>query len=304
MAVVTLVDFIRERLTYQKLNGRLNVLKNFINESCVHIDEIATTASPNKLLKLDTNSKLPASITGSASNVTTSINGKPITSIFEADGVTVKKATAPGSHAETHGSTGSDPVTPESIGAATPAEAQNKVDTHETKTTGIHGVGASTIESVAGAQVKANNAEENAKLYTDAHSNKTSGVHGVGASEVESKTGAQQKVNTHANLTTGVHGVGDSTLESTAGAQAKVNELKTQIKEGQVIAQNALYAFNAKAGVTTGSEGGSQSSKDTEISFTPGTVGFHIDQTTNTLNIYAWGSTSDYFKKVSLDLIN
>jgi len=72
-------------------------------------------------------------------------------------------------HATAHGSGGSDPITPASIGAETPAGAQAKVNTHEAKTTGVHGVGASEVESKTGAQAKANIAESNAKAYTDAY---------------------------------------------------------------------------------------------------------------------------------------
>jgi hypothetical protein len=75
--------------------------------------------------------------------------------------------------------------------------AAGLVGTHEVKTTGIHGVGGSTVESSSGAQSKVNT-----------HEAKTTGIHGVGASTVESAAGAQGKVDTHEAKTTGVHGVG------------------------------------------------------------------------------------------------
>jgi len=81
------------------------------------------------------------------------------------------------------------------------------IDAHASTTTGIHGVGTSTVESAAGAQTK-----------VDTHSGVTTGVHGVGSSTVESATGAQTKVNTHSGATTGVHGVG-------AGTVAKVGDI-------------------------------------------------------------------------------
>ena len=40
-------------------------------------------------------------------------------------------------------------------------------------------------------------AETDANTYTDTHESKTTGIHGVGASTVESVTGAQAKVDTH-----------------------------------------------------------------------------------------------------------
>jgi len=83
---------------------------------------------------------------------------------------------------------------------------------HAALTTGVHGVGASTVESASGAQAKVDN-----------HNGLTTGVHGVGASTVESIVGSQSKVDAHKDLTTGVHGAGASTLETIAGSQAKVD---------------------------------------------------------------------------------
>jgi hypothetical protein len=51
--------------------------------------------------------------------------------------------------------------------------AASLVGTHEAKTTGIHGVGGSTVESASGSQGK-----------VDTHEAKTTGVHGVGAGTV------------------------------------------------------------------------------------------------------------------------
>ena len=61
---------------------------------------------------------------------------------------------------------------------------------HVAATTGIHGVGASTVESIAGSQAK-----------VDAHKDLTTGVHGAGASTLETVAGSQAKVDTHAALT-------------------------------------------------------------------------------------------------------
>ena len=72
--------------------------------------------------------------------------------------------------------------------------AAGLVVTHEAKTTGIHGVGGSTVESASGSQGK-----------VDTHEAKTTGVHGAGASTLETIAGSQAKVDTHAALVTGVH---------------------------------------------------------------------------------------------------
>ena len=57
MALVTVTDFIREILSYQKLNGRFNVLKNFINEQCVHQDETAKDIVGNNIIRRDANGR-------------------------------------------------------------------------------------------------------------------------------------------------------------------------------------------------------------------------------------------------------
>ena len=56
-------------------------------------------------------------------------------------------------HANLHAKDGSDPITPASIGAETPAGAQAKVDTHEAKAAPHSG-----HETPAGAQAKVNSA--------------------------------------------------------------------------------------------------------------------------------------------------
>jgi hypothetical protein len=90
--------------------------------------------------------------------------------------------------------------------------AAGLVGTHEAKTTGVHGVGGSTVESAAGSQGK-----------VDTHEAKTTGIHGVGASTVESAAGAQGKVDTHAALTSGVHGAGANTLLNSGNIGARVD---------------------------------------------------------------------------------
>ncbi len=86
------------------------------------------------------------------------------------------------------------------------------ISTHSALDTGVHGVGISTVESIAGSQNR-----------VDTHSILSTGIHGVGGSTVESIAGSQAKVDTHSTLNTGVHGVGISTVESIAGSQAKVD---------------------------------------------------------------------------------
>jgi len=67
--------------------------------------------------------------------------------------------------------------------------------THEIATTGIHGVGGSTIDSVT---------DRDSAIST--HNGLSTGVHGVGASTVETVAGSQSKVDIHNGLSSGVHG--------------------------------------------------------------------------------------------------
>jgi len=56
-----------------------------------------------------------------------------------------------------------------------------------------------------------------------AHATLATGIHGVGASTVESVSGSAGKVSTHAGLTTGVHGVGAGTIAKVADIASDTN---------------------------------------------------------------------------------
>lgn len=86
--------------------------------------------------------------------------------------------------------------------------ADGLVTTHAGLTTGIHGVGASTIASVA-------------NLTT--HAGLTTGIHGVGASTIASLL----QLTTHAALTTTTHGVGAGAIVGTTLAQTLTNKTLT-----------------------------------------------------------------------------
>ena len=120
-------------------------------------------------------------VAGAGVDLTPDNVGKKITISAKNDSI------IPGKHATTHGSGGSDPVTPASIGAATSKHAT------------AHGSGGSDpitpasigAETPAGAQSKANTAasaaESSAKAYTDTHSGKTTGIHGATSAATASK---------------------------------------------------------------------------------------------------------------------
>ncbi|MBT9156635.1 MAG: hypothetical protein DDT37_01623 [Firmicutes bacterium] len=112
-----------------------------------------------------------------------------------------------------------------------PATTLAAASAHVPTATGVHGVGASTVESVAGAQSKV---DTHAALTT-AHSavstptanrmvlrgadGRAQVVDGAVAADIATRG----QVDAHAALTTGTHGVGASTVESVVGAQAKVD---------------------------------------------------------------------------------
>lgn len=83
------------------------------------------------------------------------------------------------------------------VDSATSLELETAIAVHAALTTGVHGVAASTVASVA-------NITTHAALDT--------GVHGAGASTLATEA----DISTHAALTTGVHGAGASTLATAA----------------------------------------------------------------------------------------
>ena len=56
-------------ISWSKLSGVPNSVDGYGITDAVKVEEVVTVAEPNKLLKLDSNSKLPASITGDAATV-------------------------------------------------------------------------------------------------------------------------------------------------------------------------------------------------------------------------------------------
>ena len=79
-----------------------------------------------------------------------------------------------------------------------------EIGTHAALATGIHGVGASTVESVSGSQGK-----------VDAHKDLTTGVHGAGASTLATTA----NIGTHAGVTVSVHN-----FDSSGNAPAQVHD--------------------------------------------------------------------------------
>lgn len=109
------------------------------------------------------------------------------------------------------------------------ADVDADVVTHAALTTGVHGVGGSTVAKI-----------------TDVsdHSALTTGVHGVGAGTIAKVT----DVSDHSALTTGVHGVGASTV-------AKLSDIGTTVLDSAVASttvgnttdETTLYTFSIPA---------------------------------------------------------
>lgn len=137
-------------------------------------------AAANGVATLDSSAKIPANQIDSSNFMTLSatqtVTGdKNFTGALQKSGVDVE--TTAGSTAKANAAqAASDP-----LGTATA-----QVDNHAAATTGVHGVGASTVESVSGAQTKANTA-------VSTHNALATGVHGVSSGNIESTTGAQTK---------------------------------------------------------------------------------------------------------------
>lgn len=79
------------------------------------------------------------------------------------------------------------------------------------------------------------------------HAAETSGIHGVGGSTVESASGSQGKVNTHAAKTTGTHGAGENTLEHT-GNKGEANGYAPLGADGLIDGDDLPAMSSAKKG--------------------------------------------------------
>lgn len=112
------------------------------------------------------------------------------------------------------------------------------IETHNLLATGVHGVGASTIESTAGSQAKVDAHEALLDRHGSTDANTASHIirrdasgnakmsDGLVASDIATKgqvDAVGSNLSAHASATTGTHGVGASTIESASGSQARVD---------------------------------------------------------------------------------
>ena len=135
-----------------------------------------------------------------------------------------------------------------------PATTLAAASTHASATTAIHGVGGSTVESVAGATAKV---DTHAALTTahSATSTPTANRIMMWDAAMRAKVAAPaaaddiarlDTVTTHAGATTGIHGVGGSTVESVAGATAKVNVVRYVSINTQTVSYTLVLADDAR----------------------------------------------------------
>jgi hypothetical protein len=113
---------------------------------------------------------------------------------------------------------------------------------HSGSSSGVHGVGASNVESVSGAQSKADSAESSANTYTDDHEAKNN-PHSASASDTD--------LSNHANDGTNPHGV--SASQTGALASSDYNpEADTHSKPTNSEIQSAVYTVVASGTVNVG----------------------------------------------------
>ncbi|WP_143645436.1 hypothetical protein [Streptomyces swartbergensis] len=101
---------------------------------------------------------------------------------LRSDDPSTSNARTPTAHAASHGTGGSDPVTPTAIGAEPAGTAASAVAAHAADTTDVHGIpNTALLETVSGAQAKANDAQAiaTATAATDATSKVTAHATGT-----------------------------------------------------------------------------------------------------------------------------
>ncbi len=81
-----------------------------------------------------------------------------------------------------------------------------------------------------------------AAVLVGAHEVKTTGIHGVGASTVESAAGSQAKVDAHKDLATGVHGAGSNYLAQAPAASHLVRAFTKGWTSGKLLKGGGVNA--------------------------------------------------------------
>lgn len=120
-------------------------------------------------------------------------------------------------------------VAPLGADSKVPDANSQVASTHPTATTGVHGVGASTVESASGSQSK-----------VDTHAALETGIHGVGASTVASEA----DISTHSALTTGAHGAGANTILNSGDTGTTANKILKLDGNGKIPAVDGSQLTN------------------------------------------------------------
>lgn len=161
-------DFAEASHTHGQLHDRLHSITSTSDHS--------SSATSGRILKADANG-LPVNATNTDTDVADAVTKKhsqlcEAADFTKLDGIEasadVTANHAPQAHKASHQDAGTDEISLAGLDGE-----PSTLATHKAATTGVHGVGASTVESASGSQAK-----------VDAHKDLATGVHGVGAGTI------------------------------------------------------------------------------------------------------------------------
>jgi hypothetical protein len=102
---------------------------------------------------------------------------------------------------------------------------------HSGSSSGVHGVGASNVESVSGAQSKADSAESSANSYTDDHEAKNN-PHSSSASDTDLSNHANDGTNPHGVTTSQIGALAASDYNPENDTHSRPTSTQTKAKRG------------------------------------------------------------------------
>lgn len=220
---------------FSDITGKPTTLAGYGITDAVSSSDVVSTPTANKILKLDANAKLPASITGNADGNAATASKLQTARTISLSGDVTGSASFDGSENATISATltnsgvtpGTYPkVTVDEKGRVTEGQSLSASDIPNLdwskittgKPTTLAGYGITDAETPAGAQAKADQAETNAKAYAD------------------------QKVSEHLADTT-AHGIGDKSNLLTTSKDtivSAINELFTSVSDGKMLLETTI----------------------------------------------------------------
>jgi len=145
-----------------------------------------------------------------------------------------------------HGVDGTDSV----AGQGDVDAVTTDLNDHAGSSSGVHGVGASNVESESGAQSKADSAESSAKSYTDNHENKNN-PHSSSASDTD--------LSNHVNDGTNPHGVTTSQIGALASTDYNPeSDTHSRYTDSEAASAAPVQSVNGQGGSVTVSGGESE----------------------------------------------